>query len=225
MCVIVLEHRLREAHPLVLLHNRDEAYARPFAPPRLLDVGRGIVAPRDLQAGGSWLGTNKWGLVAAIANRHGEDVEEGTRSRGLIVLDVLRQHDAEHALGWVRDHLDRFAYSGFHLLLADAKRALVVRHRGASVPQPLRKEDTFEFLPGLYVVTNRHEPGTVPPPAAARPRPGEGHQHHPDLAGPHVKPAAEILGQEPHPHDFQDHHREASKEDQQKRNKFLFYQV
>ena len=54
---------------------------------------------------------------------------------------------------------------------------------------------------------------------------GEGHQHHPDLAGPHVKPAAEILGQEPHPHDFQDHHREASKEDQQKRNKFLFYQV
>ena len=42
------------------------------------------------------------------------------------------------------------------------------------MPQPLLKEDTFEFLPGLYVVTNLHEPGTVPPPEGARPKPGEG---------------------------------------------------
>jgi hypothetical protein len=132
-------------------------------------VKRGIVAPRDLQAGGSWIGANGYGLVAAIANRHGEDVTEGVRSRGLIVLDVLRQPTAEAGLAWVRDHLDRFAYAGFHLLLADGERALVVRHRGSSGPHPLLKDDTFEFLPGAYVITNLHEPGTVAPPEGARP--------------------------------------------------------
>lgn len=173
MCFLVLEHRVRASHPLVLLHNRDEAYDRPFDPPRLLDVPRGIVAPRDLEAGGSWLGTNRWGLVVAIANRHGEDVTEGVRSRGLVVLDVLRQKDAEAALEWVRDHLTRFAYAGFHLLLADGKQAILVRHRGASVPRPLAKEDTFQFLPGVYVVTNLHEPDEVGPPPTARPAAGE----------------------------------------------------
>lgn len=157
----------------MLLHNRDEAYDRPFDAPRLLDVQRGIVAPRDLRAGGSWIGTNRWGLVVAIANRHGEDVEEGVRSRGLVVVDVLRQHDAEAALAWVREHLSRFAYAGFHLLLADGRRALLVRHRGASVPVPLGSEDVFEFLPGVHVMTNLHEPGTVPPPPGARPGEGE----------------------------------------------------
>jgi hypothetical protein len=139
----------------------------------VLDTQRGIVAPRDLRAGGSWIGTNRWGLVVAISNRRGEDVEESVRSRGLIVLDVLRRPSAEAALAWVREHLGRFAYAGFHLLLADAERAILVRHRGASRPVPLSRDDTFEFLPGVHVVTNVHEPGTVPLPPAARPVPGE----------------------------------------------------
>ncbi len=173
MCFLVLQHRVRADHPVVLLHNRDEAYDRPFVPPRLLDVKRGVVAPRDLEAGGSWIGMNRAGLVVAISNRRGESASGGTRSRGLVVLDALRQPSAQAALLWVRAHLERIAYAGFNLLLADAMQAFVVRHRGAPEPGPLPGQDTFELFPGVYVLTHVHEPGTVPPPAAARPREGE----------------------------------------------------
>ncbi len=173
MCVLILHHRVRPDAPLLLLHNREEAYDRAFDPPRLLDASSGIVAPRDRQAGGTWVGLNRAGLVVAIANRHGEDVGERVRSRGLLVADVLRVHQAGDALRMIARQLARIAYAGFHLLVADGEQAFVVRHRGSRLPSPLQGDDVFEFLPGAYLLTNMHEPGTVPVPASAWPDPRE----------------------------------------------------
>ena len=173
MCVLILHHRVRADAPLVLLHNRDEAYDRPFDPPRLLDASTGIVAPRDRQAGGTWIGLNRHGLVVAIANRHGEEVDGDVRSRGLVVADLLRASSATDALRMVSRQLARIAYAGFNLLAADGQQAFAVRHRGSASPRPLAGDDVFEFLPGAYVLTNLHEPGTVPVPALAWPEPRE----------------------------------------------------
>src|SRR3546814_15301339 len=56
MCVVALAHRVHPDWPLILIGNRDEFHARAAAPLHEWDDGSGIVAGRDLQAGGTWLG-------------------------------------------------------------------------------------------------------------------------------------------------------------------------
>ena len=171
MCVLILHHRVHVDAPCILLHNREEAYDRAFDPPRLFDMSTGILAPRDRQAGGTWIGLNRSGLVVAIANREGEDRREDVRSRGLLVADLLRARRAADGLRMASRQLARIAYAGFHLLLADGEDAFAVRHRGSRQPRPVEGGDVFQFLPGAYVLTNLHEPGTVPVPQAAWPHP------------------------------------------------------
>jgi hypothetical protein len=170
---LLLHHRTREDHPLVLLANRDEYFDRPFEAPRVLDEDHGIVAPRDLRGGGTWFGVNRHGVVAALTNRRGESVDEGVRSRGLLVLDALRHADAEAALAWSRDHLGRTAYAGFHLLVADPRRAFILRHPGSPVASPPAADDVIPLAPGAHVLTNLHEPGEVPVPDGGAPDPAE----------------------------------------------------
>ncbi len=55
-------------YPLVVAANRDEFYHRPSTSPTAICSDPLIVAPRDLEAGGTWFGVNGKGLVAAITN-------------------------------------------------------------------------------------------------------------------------------------------------------------
>src|SRR5205809_1016249 len=70
--------------------NRDESSMRPADPPAVLDGTPVIIAPRDRQAGGTWLGASGTGLVVALSNRRGA-TSRSARSRGQLVLDALRQ--------------------------------------------------------------------------------------------------------------------------------------
>jgi hypothetical protein len=173
VCVLLLHHRTRPEWPVVLLANRDEFLDRPFEPPALRDAARGIVAPRDLRAGGTWIGLNGDGNVAAVTNRPGEDARDGTRSRGLLVHDALRERTARAAAERVVADLRATAYAGFHLLLADRDEAFVLRHRGASAPVSPAPGDLRPLAPGAHVLTNLHEPDEVAVPAEGEPRAGE----------------------------------------------------
>src|SRR3546814_20330076 len=59
MCVVALAHRVHPDWPLILIGNRDAFHARAAAPLHEWDDGSGIVAGRDLQAGGTWLGVHR----------------------------------------------------------------------------------------------------------------------------------------------------------------------
>lgn len=163
MCFLLLHHRTRDAHPLVLLANRDEYFDRPFEGPALRDTEHGIVAPRDLRAGGTWLGYNRHGVVAAITNRGGRS-PDGVRSRGLLVHDTLRHADAASAVAWARAHLAETAYAGFNLLVADRADAVVIRHDGASAPLAPPDGDVVMLAPGAHALSNLHDLDEVPVP-------------------------------------------------------------
>lgn len=156
MCFLLLHHRARDDHPLVLLANRDEYFDRPFEGPALRDEEHGIVAPQDLRAGGTWLGVNGAGLVAAITNRRGAPAPAGMRSRGLLVNEALAHGDAQAAAAWVQAHLAETAYAGFNLLLADGRRAFVVRHDASEEGRP-EEGVLLPLAPGVHTVTNLHE--------------------------------------------------------------------
>ena len=83
MCLIVVGWRLREDYPLILAANRDEFFARPAAPADFWEDHGNVLAGRDFEQGGTWLGLTRSGRLAAVTNfRSGRRQRIGTRSRG-----------------------------------------------------------------------------------------------------------------------------------------------
>lgn len=126
MCTLALYFRMFEDYPLIVAANRDEHYDRPSAPPALQNGRPKIIAGRDLQANGTWLGVNEDGLMAGILNRrsnsHFPTLTEA-RSRGLLCADVLNFESATAASAFLRDH--KFRYNPFTLLFADRHEGFV----------------------------------------------------------------------------------------------------
>ncbi len=132
MCTVVVLRRPGARWPLLLAANRDELKSRPWRPPgRHWPDRPEVVAGRDEQAGGTWLGVNDHGVVATVLNRVGTlGPETGKRSRGELVLEALDHADAAAAAGALAD-LEPAAYRPFNLIVADQQGAYWLRHAGA----------------------------------------------------------------------------------------------
>ena len=88
MCVAAIAWRAHPRWQLVAIGNRDELHARPAAP--LARWDNGILAGRDLQACGTWLGVSGAGRFALVTNRRVEGYPlPGMASRGALVTDWL----------------------------------------------------------------------------------------------------------------------------------------
>ena len=64
MCLIALNWQPQSTVPLVIAANRDEFYARPTLPLHLW-ADQAILAGKDLQAGGTWLGVSTSGRLGS----------------------------------------------------------------------------------------------------------------------------------------------------------------
>ncbi|MCX4245216.1 NRDE family protein [Paraliomyxa miuraensis] len=158
MCTLVVATRVWESASLVVAANRDEQLARPAAPPATWarDDEATIFAPRDLQAGGTWLGirgvessgaTSKI-LFVGITNRFRGRVDApGPRSRGELVLDALAEGDVERAAERIAG-LDPSLHNPFHLVIADREAAHLVWNDGA-------RHHHEVLAPGLHVISER----------------------------------------------------------------------
>ena len=177
MCTVVVLRRPGDAWPLLLAANRDELADRPSLPPgRHWPDRPHVVAGLDRLAGGSWLGLNDDGVVAAILNRRGTlGPEAGKRSRGEIVLDALDHADAAEAAEALAG-LDPAGWRPFNLLVADAQTAWWLRHAGdgaidvRALPEGLSFLEAGELDDPQSPRTRRFRPrfaaATAPDPAA-----------------------------------------------------------
>ncbi len=131
MCTLVILRRPWHPWPLVLAANRDEMIDRPWAPPgRHWPDRPEVVAGLDRTAGGSWLGLNDHGVVAAILNRRSSlGPAPGKRSRGELVLEALDHADAVQAAEALAE-LNPAAYRSFNMVVADNRDAYWLRNRG-----------------------------------------------------------------------------------------------
>jgi hypothetical protein len=131
MCTLILLRRPGHDWPLLAAANRDEMLDRPSRPPgRHWEDRAEVLAGLDVSGGGSWLGLNDHGLLAAVMNREGTlGPARGKRSRGELVLEALDHAEAGAAAGALADlHPD--AYRPFNLVVADALNAYWIRHGG-----------------------------------------------------------------------------------------------
>ena len=70
MCTVIVSIGASRDWPLLLAANRDEKLDRPWLPPACHWPDQpDVLAGRDVLAGGTWLGINRAGVVAAVLNR------------------------------------------------------------------------------------------------------------------------------------------------------------
>lgn len=106
MCTLIVLHRCVPDRPLVVAANRDEFLDRPSEEPALRSSRTGpIVAPLDLEAGGTWVGVSARGVFAGLTNlRPGpssmtegsgsEDSEDSEDQPGGIAALAIEDHVA-----------------------------------------------------------------------------------------------------------------------------------
>ena len=148
MCTVVILRRSGDDWPVLLAANRDEMIDRPWKPPaRHWPELPGVVAGLDQLAGGSWLGVNDHGVVAAMLNRQGSlGPAAGKRSRGLLTLDALAYEDAAKATLVITGQ-DPGAYRSFNMIIADARSVHWLRlEDGADLIEAMDVPEGFSML-------------------------------------------------------------------------------
>lgn len=145
MCLIVFAYQVHPVYKLIVAANRDEFYGRPTALAHYWEDSPDILAGRDLEKMGTWMGVTRAGRFAALTNyRDPKEETEGKRSRGELVANALKHK------GNVKDYMQGLVgkkdlYPGYNLLAGDGTELYHYSNKG----QELQKVE-----PGIYGVSN-----------------------------------------------------------------------
>jgi len=146
MCLLILAHQVAREYPLLVAANRDEFHARPTSVSDFWAAHPELLAGRDLQQGGTWMGVTRSGRFAAVTNyRDPSQSAVAPRSRGeLPVAYLTGSKDPEAFLKTIapmaRD------YGGFNLLVGDRRNLWYFTNSDGMDPQCLP--------PGVYGLSN-----------------------------------------------------------------------
>ncbi|WP_394204230.1 NRDE family protein [Shewanella waksmanii] len=114
MCILFVAYQVHPDYPLIVCANRDEFHHRPTQGLHQWQQPQGIIAGKDLEAGGTWLGINQRSQFAALTNiRMPQLQQQDMRSRGDLVLQAL---DDTHPLDsqWLQANSQQ--YNPFNLV-------------------------------------------------------------------------------------------------------------
>lgn len=126
MCILFFAIKQHPKYPVIICANRDEFHQRPtdpmhWWPKKNLQAGD-VLAGKDLQAGGTWLGLNKAGRFSALTNfRQPELFDKKKQSRGELVLQALANQDNEITEQLVKSSSD---YNGFNLVFGQLNKLM-----------------------------------------------------------------------------------------------------
>ncbi len=150
MCTIILLYKMVPSYPIILAGNRDEFLARSSLPPGLWSFSHQgqsikIFSGKDQKAGGTWLGINRYGVVAGVTNYFTGSRDPTKNSRGNLVLDCLAGRDPDRILTQLRAE-KTFKYNPFNLFCLSQERGFLFSNH----PQPR----ALAMKKGIYILTN-----------------------------------------------------------------------
>jgi len=130
---------------LIVAANRDEFYLRPSQSAHFWDDNEQLLAGKDLQLNGTWLGITRSGRFAAVTNFRKPDKTQYPVSRGQLCSNFLKGDDtpAEY-LQELKNRPEQ--YAGFNLLVGDQTTLCYYSNRSNTPPQQLE--------PGVYGLSN-----------------------------------------------------------------------
>ncbi len=132
MCLVVVAHAAAARYRFVIAANRDELHARPTRHAGWWPEPPGLLGGRDLLAGGTWLGVDKHGRIAAVTNVRDGMPREAPRSRGALVTGYLS--GGESAAGFAAlSTAAGGSFAAFNLLLFDGAELWYASNRASTV--------------------------------------------------------------------------------------------
>lgn len=143
MCLILFAVNPSSRYRLIVAANRDELYARPTVSAGFWQEYPDLLAGKDENAGGTWLGITKSGRFSAVTNFAEQPPEPmPPLSRGDLPLNFLTNRMAP--IDYVADVKTRGEqYRGFNLLVADRE---AVCYYGNRASEPRRLDDGYYGL-------------------------------------------------------------------------------
>ena len=146
MCLLIFAHQSSPQFPLLVAANRDEFHARPTAKSDFWAEHPELLAGRDLQQGGTWMGMTRGGRFAAVTNyRDPAGTLVAPRSRGELPLGYLT--DSRSPQTFLSGLTSRAKdYAGFNLLVGDRHSLWYFSNSDNHAPRSLP--------PGIYGLSN-----------------------------------------------------------------------
>lgn len=119
MCLIFFSLNQHPTYKLIVAANRDEFYERRTAPADYWTDHPDLLAGRDLEAQGTWLGMTTTGKLSLLTNyRDPKNIDPRAPSRGKLVSDFLTGNEFPDAyLSTLEPHAHR--YNGFNLIVGN----------------------------------------------------------------------------------------------------------
>ena len=146
MCLIAFALDCHPRYRLVLVANRDEFRERGTDPADFWSDAPALLAGRDRQAGGTWLGVTRGGKLAAVTNyRDLRQQALDPPSRGSLVAEYLRQPEMTPADLTAHLRRDGGRYDGFNLLYGTVNGLHYFTNRGGS---------SGPVAPGVHALSN-----------------------------------------------------------------------
>jgi len=164
MCIAYIQFQPQSPWPFIVAANRDEFHQRPTQIAHYWHDHPNILAGRDLQAGGTWLGLNqqtrRFALVTNVREPH-QPTPDHAISRGTLVQNFLQNKiSASNYLTKVAQKAKY--YAGFNLIVAEGLHQSNINlwyysNRNNQAPKQL--------TPGTYLLSNaflnKHWPKTL----------------------------------------------------------------
>lgn len=121
MCLIIAAWKSHPKFPLIIAANRDEFFQRPSIPAHFWKDSPSVLGGRDMEKGGTWLGVNHQGHLAAVTNYRGGELPAKGRSRGeLVARYLLSNLPCDAFLKQIAE--EQSLYNPFNLLLFDGEQ-------------------------------------------------------------------------------------------------------
>lgn len=145
MCIIFFAYKIHPQYKFVFAANRDEFYERPTKSAEFWSDYPDILAGRDLEKNGAWMGINKRGYFSAITNyRDFSLLIDEPMSRGNLVKDYLIENQSPKTY-MDRVKAEKHRYNPFNLL---------VGHTSALYYYSNVDNEVKELKPGIYGLSN-----------------------------------------------------------------------
>lgn len=145
MCLVILAYKHHPIYPLIILANRDEYYSRSTAQAAFWKSNADLLAGKDLQSGGSWMGITRQGKIAILTNfRDPDNCLQSRPSRGELVAKFLQRKTT------TRDYLQELnsigeRYNSFNLLFGKVEDLYYFSNKG---------QIEIRLKPGLHGLSN-----------------------------------------------------------------------
>lgn len=145
MCLILLAYKAHPKYNLIVAANRDEFYRRLTAPAGFWEDAPQILAGRDLEKMGTWMGVTTSGRFAALTNyRDPSELTAEKLSRGELVAEFLKGSDDPHTYLEKAD-ASRMCFPGFNLLAGNQEGLYYYSNKQGVVQQ---------VTPGIHGISN-----------------------------------------------------------------------